>query len=122
MFASSSRLFGRNAAGLGKAAGVAARDTIPGQLDLFGEEEPAPEPTGVSAHPAGDDLVELGRRLPSNLYLGTSSWNFPGWKGLVYGARSPDKHLSAEGLPAYSRHPLFGSVGLDRTASSVLVK
>lgn len=116
MFASSSRLFGRNAAGLGKAAGVAARDTIPGQLDLFGEEEePAPEPTGVTAHPASEELVELGRRLPANLYLGTSSWNFPGWKGLVYGAKSPEKHLSAEGLPAYARHPLFASVGLDRT-------
>ena len=25
-----------------------------------------------------------GERLPQTIYLGTSTWAFPGWKGLVY--------------------------------------
>lgn len=46
--------------------------------------------------------------------MGTSSWSFPGWEGLVYAGKHSDRTLSREGLPAYSGHPLFRTVGVDR--------
>ncbi len=39
----------------------------------------------------------------SNLRLGTASWNYPGWRGLVY---------EQPGLRAYASHPLFRCVAL----------
>lgn len=47
--------------------------------------------------------------------MGTSSWGFAGWRGLVYAATHPEGQLSAAGLPAYAAHPLLRAVGLDRT-------
>ncbi len=47
--------------------------------------------------------------------MGTSSWSFPGWAGLVWGGRPAAELLSREGLPAYARHPLLRAVGIDRT-------
>ena len=32
------------------------------------------------------ELRRLGERLPREIYLGSSSWNFPGWRGIVWGA------------------------------------
>ena len=89
------------------------------QLSLF----PIPEPrrdavqdtTQVGpAQPSPDD-IELARALPPHLYLGTSSWFFPGWQGLVWDRVTSAETLSQEGLPAYAAHPLFGTVCLDRT-------
>jgi uncharacterized protein YecE (DUF72 family) len=48
------------------------------------------------------------------LHLGTSSWSFPGWKGLVWAGDHPQAALSRQGLDAYARHPLFRTVSLDR--------
>lgn len=31
------------------------------------------------------DVLRLGRLLPRSIYLGCASWNFPGWKGIVWG-------------------------------------
>jgi uncharacterized protein YecE (DUF72 family) len=53
--------------------------------------------------------------LPARLYLGTSSWSFPGWHGLVYGGRHTKTQLSRRGLVAYARHPLLRTVGIDST-------
>ena len=88
------------------------------QLGLFGaaEEAAAAEPLHPVA--ASEELALLGRRLPEALLLGTSSWSFPGWRGIVWAARgrAPSRQLLARaGLAAYARHPLFRSVGLDRT-------
>ncbi|WP_295882286.1 DUF72 domain-containing protein [uncultured Thiohalocapsa sp.] len=58
-------------------------------------------------------LTTLARRLPAGLRLGTSSWSFPGWRGLVYAGPEPKAVLSRDGLTAYARHPLFGTVGVD---------
>jgi uncharacterized protein YecE (DUF72 family) len=66
-----------------------------------------------AAHP--EALRELGAALPREIRLGTSSWSFAGWSGLVYGAHASESLLSREGLPAYSAHPLLRSVSLDRT-------
>jgi uncharacterized protein YecE (DUF72 family) len=65
--------------------------------------------------PNAESLRELGASLPANFYLGTSSWSFPGWNGLVYDRDASESNLAREGLAAYARHPLFRSVGLDKT-------
>jgi len=48
------------------------------------------------------------------LRLGTSSWNYPGWRGLVWDGKYSETALSRLGLGAYAQHPLFRAVGLDR--------
>lgn len=57
----------------------------------------------------------IAARLPQRVYLGTMSWSFPGWRGLVYGAGVNPKRLSADGLTAYSKHALLSAVEIDRS-------
>ena len=77
---------------------------------LFGSDDGHVAPAEVSC-----DVADLARDLPSNLRFGTSSWSFPGWEGLVYGGANSKTMLASHGLRAYARHPLFRSVGVDRT-------
>lgn len=77
--------------------------------------------TGASAHGATvaaalqpQDVVALAVQLPSHLRLGTSSWNYPGWRGLVWDGDYPESTLSRHGLAAYAQHPLMRTVSLDR--------
>jgi uncharacterized protein YecE (DUF72 family) len=116
------------------------KKTMEPQLDLF--TAPAPLPTSASGH---DDsaarqttaqlpwlLSENDRqpvqparvlsehriaasRLPLNLRVGTSSWAFPGWQGIVFAGRHSNEVLARNGLWAYARHPLLRTVGVDRT-------
>ena len=79
------------------------------QITLFEQ----PDPVG-SAEPAAD-TAELGGKLPGQIRLGTSSWSFPGWAGLVYERTYPQATIAKEGLRAYAKHPLLGCVSLDRT-------
>ncbi|MDH6594412.1 uncharacterized protein YecE (DUF72 family) [Variovorax sp. TBS-050B] len=65
----------------------------------------------VPPHPA---LVELAAALPPGLRLGTSSWSYPGWAGLVWEGEHAESVLSKHGLAALARHPLFRTVSLDR--------
>ena len=65
--------------------------------------------------PDADSWRTTATGLPANVYLGTSSWSFPGWEGIVYGAKHSKTLLSREGLSAYAKHPLLRSVGVDRT-------
>lgn len=53
--------------------------------------------------------------LPVDIRLGTSSWFFPGWRGLVYEGVHAQPALSKNGLSAYARIPLLRTVSLDRT-------
>jgi len=53
--------------------------------------------------------------LPVDIRLGTSSWFFPGWRGLVYEGVHAQPALSKQGLAAYARIPLLRTVSLDRT-------
>ena len=67
-----------------------------------------------------DDAVRrLGERLPTAIHLGTSSWSFPGWTGLVFALRNgkpaTEQQLARHGLAAYAAHPLLRTVSLDRT-------
>ena len=68
-----------------------------------------PSPAAKEAH-----LIELARRLPATVHLGTSSWNFPGWRGIVYSRGSGTLGLASSGLSAYAQYPIFRTVGLDR--------
>lgn len=77
-----------------------------GQLGLFAEE-------GVAPH-VDERERELAAQLPSWLRLGTSSWTFPGWAGIVYAGAPTDKELVRSGLRAYAAHPLLRTVSIDR--------
>jgi len=82
---------------------------VPGQLDLFG---PAP---AVGPAPVPSALAEVAARLPALVRLGTSSWSFPGWTGIVWDRLAKPARLARDGLRAYGRHPLLRAVGIDRT-------
>ena len=89
------------------------RNSIEGQLSLFPdlpEDQPAPEKDIPQAAPAG-----RWPTWPEGLWVGTSSWSFPGWVGSVYDRKYTESKLSQKGLTAYSRHPLLQAVGIDRT-------
>jgi uncharacterized protein YecE (DUF72 family) len=63
-------------------------------------------------------LAAIAAALPRHVHLGTSSWSFPGWSGIVWAAgdREPSQtRLAREGLGVYARHPLLRAVGVDRT-------
>jgi uncharacterized protein YecE (DUF72 family) len=62
-----------------------------------------------------EELSALGQHLPAGVFLGTSSWTFPGWKGLVYDHPAAASQLAREGLAAYGHHPVLRTVGIDRT-------
>ena len=86
------------------------------QLALFDLGPQAePEPAGVGAARQPEEVEALGRELPEGIYLGGSTWSFPGWAGLVYDRSYPPTRLAREGLAAYARHPLLRAVGIDRT-------
>lgn len=90
------------------------------QLPLFGpgfEGAPRPSRSKLAVEPASasDELHALARRLPPRVHLGTSSWSFPGWEGLVYAQAYPTASLAREGLRAYAQQPLLRAVGLDRS-------
>jgi uncharacterized protein YecE (DUF72 family) len=97
-------------------------------LDLFGDAPPTPEPApapvklarepkprGVLPAPAPPDLQTLAQNLPDAIHLGTSTWSFPGWRGIVYGDEYSNTKLSRDGLTAYGAHPLLRCVSIDRS-------
>ncbi len=81
------------------------------QLDLFAA---APAARRLRPHVTDEDRA-LAERLPPNLRFGTSSWTFPGWGGVLYEGRPSEAALVADGLRAYAGHPLFRTVGIDRS-------
>ncbi len=94
------------------------------QFDLFAAPAPAGKPQReaggdgadkVAPAPSDERLRALGAALPPGIRLGTSSWSFPGWAGMVYDGGHSDVKLSRHGLPAYAAHPLLRTVGIDRT-------
>lgn len=91
------------------------------QLSLFGAGPNEPS-EGASRHVVGsvephvtEEDRELAARLPRFVRFGTSSWSFPGWKGLVWRGAPNEAELARSGLEAYAQHPLFRAVGLDRS-------
>ncbi|CAN7540393.1 DUF72 domain-containing protein [Acidovorax sp. LjRoot117] len=74
-----------------------------------------PRRTGVHPAPGHDDLRALAAALPPQLRMGTSSWTYPGWKGLVWEGEHSESMLSKQGLPVYAQHPLLRTVSIDRS-------
>jgi uncharacterized protein YecE (DUF72 family) len=58
-------------------------------------------------------LERLGSRIPASVRFGTSTWNYPGWQGLVYHQDYGLKGAAARMLREYSAFPLFRTVGID---------
>ncbi|MEX3858320.1 DUF72 domain-containing protein [Paraburkholderia sp. BR10923] len=69
----------------------------------------------VLAAPPSPELLALAAQLPPQIHLGTSTWSFPGWSGIVYGDDYSNSKLSREGLSAYGAHPLLKAVSIDRS-------
>lgn len=84
------------------------------QLGLF-PDDPRLSPDHVGPADVPSRVSTIAAGLPRRVRLGTSSWTFPGWEGIVYDRTAPQKVLSQRGLAAYARHPLLGTVGVDRT-------
>jgi len=55
----------------------------------------------------------LRARIPPLVRFGTSTWNYPGWRGLVYHRDYGPKGAAARMLEEYAAFPLFGTVGID---------
>ena len=86
------------------------------QLDLFAplDSRPSGEPgDGLAAVHA--EAAELAGRIDPLIRFGTSSWSFPGWRGIVYSRAMSDSALARDGLREYARHPLLRTVGIDRS-------
>jgi uncharacterized protein YecE (DUF72 family) len=74
-----------------------------------------PRRRGVLPAAPTPEVAAAAAALPPRVRLGTSSWHFPGWSGIVYGDDYAQQKLSREGLEAYGAHPLLRSVSLDRS-------
>ncbi len=73
------------------------------------------KPAPGEVRPSWDSPLLQAPALPVEIRLGTSSWFFPGWRGLVYEGVHPQTALSKKGLAAYAQIPLLRTVSLDRT-------
>ena len=92
----------------------------PPQLELFStapgvRAAPKPEPSPLGPAPVPEDIQAVAQRLNPHVRLGTSSWTFPGWKNLIFNREATQTELTKDGLAAYAAHPLFRTVGIDRT-------
>jgi uncharacterized protein YecE (DUF72 family) len=85
------------------------------QLGLFPDAPKAARFPAVGPAEVPAALRAVAARLPRELRLGTSSWSFPGWRGLVYDGPASERALAGDGLAAYAAHPLLRAVGLDRS-------
>jgi uncharacterized protein YecE (DUF72 family) len=67
-----------------------------------------PEPAAPPPEPAATPP-------PGFTKFGTATWNYPGWRGIVYPAASPEKMSSAERLALYASSGRFQTVEADFT-------
>lgn len=81
------------------------------QLDLFATP---PDRRRVGPAVVEAEVAALAARLSPRIRLGTSTWSFPGWHGLVYDRPVTEAVLSQDGLAAYAAHPLLRAAGVDR--------
>jgi uncharacterized protein YecE (DUF72 family) len=78
------------------------------QLGLFTDASPRPLPRLEADG-------RLAARLPGWVLMGPSTWTFPGWEGIVYPTGVTKEELIDRGLGWAARHPLFRTVGIDRS-------
>ena len=86
----------------------------PGLFEQAGPPQRSKSAAG-EVRPCRDSPLLEVPGLPGDIRLGTSSWFFPGWRGLVYEGVYPQTALSKRGLEAYAQIPLLRTVSLDRT-------
>jgi len=85
-------------------------------LSLFGDMDEAPKRAGAGT-PPGSPYVALNRErlrrwASRGIYFGSSSWKYPGWKGMVYNRDYPSKKaFDRECLVEYAE--LFPTVCAD---------
>ena len=72
-----------------------------------------PPPADEGPDARRDELIALRSCIPEGIHFGTSTWTYPGWKGLVYSRDYPKTGSAAKMLEEYARHPLFSTVGID---------
>lgn len=87
-------------------------DQIP-LFDLAPEVEADPSIEAVAR--VHDEARAVARDLPAEVRFGTSSWSFPGWKGIVYSGPVTSASIAKDGLRQYAAHPLLRTVGIDRS-------
>jgi uncharacterized protein YecE (DUF72 family) len=98
------------------------QDSLFDDSDTPASAAPAPDKRARSTaaakvQPALADPAQqaLAKALPPQLRLGTSSWFFPGWAGLIWDGDYEQPVLSKHGLKAYAQHPLLRTVSVDRS-------
>src|SRR6476469_11065829 len=86
------------------------------QLPLF-ETDPADaaDPSVAAVERVHAEARGIAAQLPDDIRFGTSSWSFPGWKGIVYSGSVTASSIARDGLRQYARHPLLRTVGIDRS-------
>lgn len=85
---------------------------LPEQADMFGGPVDVQVVRPVDPAP---EWLQLARRIPKGLHLGTSSLSFPGWEGIVYAQTYSESALARHGLRAYAQHPLLNALNIDST-------
>lgn len=84
------------------------------QIPLFDfEPEAAADPSVDAVAAVHAEARTVATELPDEIRFGTSSWSFPGWKGIVYSG--PATSIAKDGLRQYAAHPLLRTVGIDRS-------
>jgi len=76
----------------------------------------ADDPTVLTAAegvPSPSEIHALAGRIPPAVRFGTSSWNYPGWRGLVYHRDYDTRGAATRMLGEYAAFPLFRTVGID---------
>ena len=86
------------------------------QIPLFAlEPEPEPDPSVAALAAVHAEARTIADALPTQIRFGTSSWSFPGWKGIVYSGAVSSSSIAKDGLREYASHPLLRTVGIDRS-------
>ena len=86
-----------------------------GQISLFGDAADEADPSVAAVERVHADARAIAGDLPGDIRFGTSSWSFPGWKGIVYSGKVTPTSLAREGLRQYASNPLLRTVGIDRS-------
>ena len=86
------------------------------QIPLFDfEPEVENDPSVEAVAQVHQEARKIVADLPDQIRFGTSSWSFPGWKGIVYSGSVSSSALAKNGLRQYAAHPLLRTVGIDRS-------
>jgi uncharacterized protein YecE (DUF72 family) len=64
----------------------------PGTFPLFEEQPPKPLSVPLSAY-VEQNKERIRRWTSQGIYFGSSSWKYPGWKGMIYNRSYPNKKV-----------------------------